>query len=169
MTRTRRLTADDLPPRSATLRSEVAHAGTAAAALSPDDTDDVDTRVDDGAAIVEIERPTTSSLVATIDDAVVALDVALDVAAIADEHVDRATSGGERARSSEDEHSHSTRHRRSPDGDEPPADGTDDVPTDGTDDVPANGTENVPADDATDGRTVCDDPSDPDDTEQDDT
>ncbi|GAB3681168.1 hypothetical protein GCM10028857_04980 [Salinarchaeum chitinilyticum] len=49
---------------------------TVAAAIGPDDTDEIDTRVEDGRVVTTIERETTGGLEATIDDYVVALDVA---------------------------------------------------------------------------------------------
>lgn len=84
---------DAFGPRSATIRSEIPNAATVAAAIAPDDTDDIHTRCADGAVVVDVERPTTASLEATVDDAVVALDVASTVAGHAGSLVDRAPHG----------------------------------------------------------------------------
>lgn len=65
--------------RRARIRSDVTTAEVVAAAIAPDDTDDIDTRVEDGAVVATIERPTTASLEATVDDYVVALGVATEV------------------------------------------------------------------------------------------
>jgi hypothetical protein len=62
--------------RRATIESEVDAPATVAAAIAPDDTDEIDTRVEDGRVVATIERETTGGLSATIDDYVVALDVA---------------------------------------------------------------------------------------------
>jgi hypothetical protein len=47
-----------------------------AAALEPDNTDEMDTRVDDDAVVTTVERETTSGLQSTVDDYVVNLRVA---------------------------------------------------------------------------------------------
>ncbi|WP_248516132.1 KEOPS complex subunit Pcc1 [Salinarchaeum laminariae] len=65
-----------LNARRATITSEVDSPETVAAAIAPDDTDEIDTRVEDGRVVTTIERETTGGLEATIDDYVVALDVA---------------------------------------------------------------------------------------------
>jgi hypothetical protein len=51
-------------------------AGRVAAALRPDNTDEMDTRVDDDAVVTTVERGTTSGLQSTVDDYVVNLRVA---------------------------------------------------------------------------------------------
>lgn len=76
----------ELAPRRATVRSDVPDADAVAAAIAPDNTDDIETRIRNGAVVTDIERPTTSSLEATLDDYVVALGVASEVAGIAAEH-----------------------------------------------------------------------------------
>ena len=78
------MTIDDLPARTATIRSRVRHPAAVAAAISPDDTDEIHTRVEDGAVVADVERPTTTSLESTVDDYVVALDVATAVTSIVD-------------------------------------------------------------------------------------
>lgn len=75
---------DALPPRTATIRSRVPHAESVAVAIAADDTEDIDTRAEDGAVVADLQRPTTASLEATVDDYVVALDVATRVAGVAD-------------------------------------------------------------------------------------
>jgi len=62
--------------RRATITSKVDAPDTVAAAIAPDDTDEIDTRVENGRVVTTIERETTGGLEATIDDYVVALDVA---------------------------------------------------------------------------------------------
>ncbi|WP_460918524.1 KEOPS complex subunit Pcc1 [Salinarchaeum chitinilyticum] len=69
-------TAEPIGTRRATITSEVDAPETVAAAIGPDDTDEIDTRVEDGRVVTTIERETTGGLEATIDDYVVALDVA---------------------------------------------------------------------------------------------
>jgi|AntRauTorcE11898_2_1112593.scaffolds.fasta_scaffold23757_2 hypothetical protein len=66
--------------RRAEIVSEVDAPAIVAAAIAPDDTDEIDTRVEDGRVVTTIERETTGGLEATIDDYVVALDVAVTVA-----------------------------------------------------------------------------------------
>jgi hypothetical protein len=72
--------------RRATIESEVDAPATVAAAIAPDDTDEIHTRVEDGRVVTTIERETTGGLTATIDDYVVALDVAGRTAAHAARH-----------------------------------------------------------------------------------
>jgi hypothetical protein len=65
--------------RQTTIESEYEDAETAAAvaaALKPDNTDDMETRVEGAAVVTTVERPSTSSLQSTVDDYVVNLDVA---------------------------------------------------------------------------------------------
>lgn len=66
--------------RRATIRSRLDDAATVAAAIKPDDTDQIDTRVEDGKLVAIIERDSTSGLRSTVDDYVVNLDVAAQVA-----------------------------------------------------------------------------------------
>lgn len=67
--------------RRATIESTVDQPGVVEAALAPDNTSDVDTRVDDSGEKVRttIQRKTTASLEATVDDYVRNLDVAIEI------------------------------------------------------------------------------------------
>ena len=67
----------------ATLRTTHASPETIAAALEPDNTDEMDTRVEDGRVTTTVARDSPSGLRSTVDDYVVNLDVA---DGIADEH-----------------------------------------------------------------------------------
>ncbi|WP_128478103.1 KEOPS complex subunit Pcc1 [Halorussus pelagicus] len=73
--------------RSATIRSRVENAEILAASVRPDNTTEIDTRVerDDGVAsvVTTAERETTGGLRSTIDDYVVNLAVAQEVVQIA--------------------------------------------------------------------------------------
>jgi len=51
-----------------------------AAALRPDNTDEMTTRVEDDAVVTTVERPSTGGLQATVDDYVVNLRVAAQLA-----------------------------------------------------------------------------------------
>jgi hypothetical protein len=62
--------------RSATVRTEHADAATVAAALAPDETDSMRTRVDGDVVACAVERPTTGGLQSTLDDHLVNLRVA---------------------------------------------------------------------------------------------
>ena len=62
--------------RRAEIRTELDHADVVAAAVTPDDTDQMDTRVEGGAIVTTIERGTTGGLRSTVDDYVVNVDVA---------------------------------------------------------------------------------------------
>jgi len=62
--------------RTATVRTTHADAALVAAALAPDDTESMATRVDGDAIACEIERETTGGLQSTVDDYVVNLHVA---------------------------------------------------------------------------------------------
>lgn len=66
--------------RRATITSRLDDAPTVAEALAPDDTDEIDTRVDDGRLVATIDRDSTSGLRSTVDDYIVNLDVAVQVA-----------------------------------------------------------------------------------------
>lgn len=57
-----------------------------AAALAPDNTAVIDTEVGDDAVVTTIERASLSSLAATIDDYIVALQVATAVVELADKY-----------------------------------------------------------------------------------
>jgi len=62
--------------RTATVRTTHADADLVAAALAPDETDSMATRVDGDAIECAVERPTTGGLRSTVDDHVVNLRVA---------------------------------------------------------------------------------------------
>lgn len=62
--------------KRATVRTELPAAATVAAALRPDNTPEMTTRVDDGVVETTIERETTGGLRSTVDDYVVNLSVA---------------------------------------------------------------------------------------------
>ncbi|MGQ3329004.1 KEOPS complex subunit Pcc1 [Halorubrum sp. FL23] len=62
--------------RTATVRTTHADAPLVAAALAPDETDSMATRVDGDAIECVVERPTTGGLRSTVDDHVVNLRVA---------------------------------------------------------------------------------------------
>ena len=62
--------------RRAEIRTEHARPAAIAAAVRPDNTEQMRTRVEDGAVVTTIERPTTGGLRSTVDDYVVNLDVA---------------------------------------------------------------------------------------------
>jgi hypothetical protein len=67
MTRTATITTDhDSDERAAMV----------AAALAPDNTDEMDTRVDGSRVVTDIERATTGGLQSTVDDYVVSVQVA---------------------------------------------------------------------------------------------
>ncbi|TKX53071.1 hypothetical protein EXE42_14360 [Halorubrum sp. SP3] len=72
--------ADDSPvvdaDRTATVRTEHADAATVAAALGPDETDSMRTRVDGDTVACTVSRPTTGGLQSTVDDHLVNLRVA---------------------------------------------------------------------------------------------
>jgi hypothetical protein len=72
--------------RRTTIHSAVDQPETVARALRPDNTDDVTTTVEDDTVVTTIERETTRSLEATVDDYVVNLDVATTVTATIDNH-----------------------------------------------------------------------------------
>ncbi|PSP15772.1 KEOPS complex Pcc1-like subunit [Halobacteriales archaeon QH_10_67_13] len=54
--------------RTARIKTPHSRAAALAAAVRPDNTDDVDTRAVDGAVVTEITRETTGSLATTADD-----------------------------------------------------------------------------------------------------
>ncbi|WP_115862333.1 KEOPS complex subunit Pcc1 [Halorussus litoreus] len=88
-------TAGDPGSRSATIRTEVDDAAVLAGSVRPDNTSEIDTRVerDDGrsAVVTTIERDTTGGLRTTVDDYVVNLAVAQEVVQIANRHADTQT------------------------------------------------------------------------------
>lgn len=65
--------------RRATIRTESATPKLLADAVRPDNTPEMDTRVEDDAVVTTIERPSTSGLQSTVDDYVVNLTVATEV------------------------------------------------------------------------------------------
>lgn len=67
----------------ATLRTAHADPGTVAAALEPDNTDEMRTRVEDGRVVTTVARDSPGGLRSTVDDYVVNLGVA---ERIVDEH-----------------------------------------------------------------------------------
>ncbi|MDR5656986.1 KEOPS complex subunit Pcc1 [Halodesulfurarchaeum sp. HSR-GB] len=72
--------------RRATIRSTVADPETIAEALAPDNTDQIETTVDENEVHTTIERETTAGLRSTADDYVMNLSVAIEVAATANRH-----------------------------------------------------------------------------------
>ena len=79
--------------RRATIRTELAAAETVARAVRPDNTEEMDTRVEapeeDGAdaeVVTTIERETTGGLQTSVDDYVVNVDVATQVVQHANRH-----------------------------------------------------------------------------------
>ncbi|WP_135826960.1 KEOPS complex subunit Pcc1 [Halorussus ruber] len=74
--------------RSATIRTDVEEAEILAASVRPDNTPQIDTRVEDGAVVTAIERETTGGLRTTVDDYVVNLSVAQRVVQAAKRHAD---------------------------------------------------------------------------------
>ena len=76
------MTANDADPESrrARIRTEHDAAASIAAALRPDNTESVRTRVEDGAVVTDVGRESTGGLQATVDDYVVNLTVAETVA-----------------------------------------------------------------------------------------
>jgi tRNA threonylcarbamoyladenosine modification (KEOPS) complex Pcc1 subunit len=74
--------------RSATVRTDVEEAEILAASVRPDNTPQIDTRVEDGVIVTAIERETTGGLRTTVDDYVVNLSVAQEVVQAAKRHAD---------------------------------------------------------------------------------
>ncbi|WP_423744750.1 KEOPS complex subunit Pcc1 (plasmid) [Haladaptatus sp. SPP-AMP-3] len=72
--------------RRATIRTELEDAERIAAAVVPDNTPEIETRVEDGAILTTIERATSGGLQTTIDDYVVNLSVATQVVQTANQH-----------------------------------------------------------------------------------
>lgn len=66
----------DNGPRCVTIRTTHARPDVVAAALQPDNTDQIDTRVVDGRVVTTVERETTGGLRATVDDYIVNVAVA---------------------------------------------------------------------------------------------
>ena len=82
--------------RTATVRTTHADAGLVAAALAPDETDSMATRVDGDTIECVVERPTTGGLRSTVDDHVVNLRVADRIVERARVHL-AADDGGRRS------------------------------------------------------------------------
>ena len=74
--------------RRARTRTRHADPATIAASISPDNTDEMDMRVEDDAVVTVIERETTGGLGSTLDDYLVNLGVADDVIRLAREGTD---------------------------------------------------------------------------------
>jgi hypothetical protein len=66
--------------RTATIRSTVEDPEPIARAIAPDNTAEMDTRVEDGDVVTTVRRDSTAGLRSTVDDYVVNLQVALAVA-----------------------------------------------------------------------------------------
>ncbi|WP_135819978.1 KEOPS complex subunit Pcc1 [Halostella litorea] len=71
--------------RRATIRTELDRPALVAAAVTPDNTSEMTTRVEGDAVVTRIERETTGGLRSTVDDYVVNVDVATRVAQAADQ------------------------------------------------------------------------------------
>ena len=113
-------TADDAD-RTATVRTEHAAAATAAA-LGPDETDSMRTRVDGDVVACTVARPTTGGLQSTLDDHLVNLRVA-------DRVVERARAHA----APDDAHSDAANEPHSDAANEPHSDSTDEPQTTDTD------------------------------------
>lgn len=72
--------------RTATVRTDVDDPELVAACVRPDNTTEMETTVDDGTVVTRIERDDTSGLQSTLDDYVVNLTVATEVAQHANRH-----------------------------------------------------------------------------------
>ncbi|MFT4891279.1 MAG: hypothetical protein ACI9YT_002205 [Halobacteriales archaeon] len=70
----------DATARRVTVRTTHDRPATIANAVAPDNTDEMETRVEDDAVVTTIERETTGGLGSTADDYVVNVDVASRVA-----------------------------------------------------------------------------------------
>lgn len=79
--------ADADAARTATVRTTHADAATVAAALGPDETDSMRTRVDGDVVACTVSRPTTGGLQSTLDDHLVNLRVADRVIERAQSHI----------------------------------------------------------------------------------
>lgn len=86
--------------RTATIRTELDDAEIVAASVRPDNTPQIDTRVEDGGddrsdgvgtVVTTVERETTGGLRTTVDDYVVNLAVAQEVVQAAKRHADDTT------------------------------------------------------------------------------
>ena len=70
---------DEPAGRSATIRTELDDAAGLAASVRPDNTPEIDTRVDESEIVTTVSRETTGGLQSTLDDYVVNLAVAQEV------------------------------------------------------------------------------------------
>ncbi|WIV66944.1 KEOPS complex subunit Pcc1 [Natrialbaceae archaeon AArc-T1-2] len=77
--------------RTATIRTDHDDAALVARAIAPDNTDEMETTVEDGTVVTQIERETTGGLHSTIDDYVINLEVAATVAQHANRPADAGT------------------------------------------------------------------------------
>lgn len=82
---------DDQCPGIATLRFPHEDAATIAAAIKPDDTDEIDTSVETGVVVTTVERESISGLRSTLDDVLVNLDVAAKTAQLSDRNPNSTT------------------------------------------------------------------------------
>ena len=73
--------------RRATITTTHDDPGLVAAALAPDNTSEMHTAVDGDRVVTRIERESTSGLQSTVDDYVVNVNVATDVAAYANQQI----------------------------------------------------------------------------------
>jgi tRNA threonylcarbamoyladenosine modification (KEOPS) complex Pcc1 subunit len=72
--------------RTATVRTDVADPELVAACVRPDNTAEMTTSVEDDCVVTRVERDDTAGLQSTVDDYVVNLTVAAEVAQTADRH-----------------------------------------------------------------------------------
>lgn len=79
---------DSVTERRATVETPHGAADIVAAAIAPDNTDEIRTTVDGGVVRTTVERPTTGGLASSVDDYVVNLDVADRVLSAIDRHTD---------------------------------------------------------------------------------
>lgn len=84
----RQSTTDESASRSATIRTRVEAAEVLAASVRPDNTPEIDTRVQDGCVVTNVERETTGGLRTTVDDYVVNLTVAQEIVQAAKRRAD---------------------------------------------------------------------------------
>ena len=73
--------------RRATIHTAVAHPETVAAAVRPDNTDEMETRIEGDEIVTTIERETTGGLQSTVDDYVINVDVAVTVVQYANDYI----------------------------------------------------------------------------------
>ncbi|NEU56767.1 KEOPS complex subunit Pcc1 [Halorussus sp. MSC15.2] len=95
--------ADGSAGRSATIRTELDDAAILAASVRPDNTPEIDTRAADGVIETSIERETTGGLRTTVDDYVVNLAVAQEVAQAARRHANGSQTDASESRANADD------------------------------------------------------------------